>query len=107
MVCIFRLLFFVLQLTLVEGLLLPFLYIHTCVIFNKNAFKRKKRKISNIVDITFHIPEYFVETLKILLIGLSMAWHGMAWHGMVWYGMTCACTCTWHDTVRYGMVIFY
>ena len=24
-----------LQLTLVEGLLLPFLYIHTCVIFNK------------------------------------------------------------------------
>ena len=24
-----------LQLTMVEGLLLPFLYIHTCVIFNK------------------------------------------------------------------------
>ena len=24
-----------LQLTLVEGLLLPFIYIHTCVIFNK------------------------------------------------------------------------
>ena len=34
----FCLLFFLycnlLQLTLVEGLLLPFLYIHTCVIFN-------------------------------------------------------------------------
>ena len=39
MVCIFCLLIFVLQciaiINLVEGLLLPFLYIHTCVIFNK------------------------------------------------------------------------
>ena len=38
MVCIFVCCFLycnLLQLTKVEGLLLPFLYIHTCVIFNK------------------------------------------------------------------------
>ena len=34
-----------------------------------------------------------------------MAWHGMVWYGMVWYGMACACTCTWHDTVRYGNIL--
>ena len=36
-----------LQLTKVEGLLLPFLYIHTCVIFNKciQTLKKKKKKM--------------------------------------------------------------
>ena len=35
-----------LQLNLVEGLLLPFLYIHTCVIFNKciQTFKKNPFK---------------------------------------------------------------
>ena len=46
MVCIFCLLIIVLQciarINLVEGLLLPFLYIHTCVIFNKCIQTLKK-----------------------------------------------------------------
>ena len=38
-----------LQLTKVEGLLLPFLYIHTCVIFNKciQTLKKKKKDYFN------------------------------------------------------------
>ena len=38
-----------LQLTFVEGLLLPFLYIHTCVIFNKciQTLKENNDEISN------------------------------------------------------------
>ena len=44
-----------LQLTLVEGLLLPFLYIHTCGIFNKciqtlNIQKYKSFKNRNLAD---------------------------------------------------------
>ena len=45
MVCIFVCCFLycsLLQLTKVEGLLLPFLYIHTCVIFNKCVQTLKK-----------------------------------------------------------------
>ena len=36
-----------LQLTKVEGLLLPFLYIHTCVIFNKCIQTLKKKNNNN------------------------------------------------------------
>ena len=40
-----------LQLTLVEGLLLPFLYIHTCVIFNKCIQTLKKTQ-----SLFMHVP---------------------------------------------------
>ena len=38
-----------LQLTKVEGLLLPFLYIHTCVIFNKCIQTLKKTPVVDVV----------------------------------------------------------
>ena len=37
-----------LQLTMVEGLLLPFLYIHTCVIFNKCIQTLKKIELAQV-----------------------------------------------------------
>ena len=70
MVCIFVCCFLycnLLQLTKVAGLLLPFLYIHTCVIFNK-CIQTLKKTVSDLAHSTASVQNNILSKTMILVV---------------------------------------